>query len=81
MSRAPVRENVVEAELVARVEALGGVAEKVTVRGRRGFFDRLVTLPGGRTIYVECKRPKGGRLSPHQKQRHAIYRGSPKSRW
>ena len=69
-----VRENVIEVELVRRVNALGGVAEKVTVIGGRGFFDRLVVLPGGRIFFVECKRPRGGRLSEHQMQRHARYR-------
>ena len=64
-----VNEHVVEEELVRRVRALGGIAEKTTVIGRRGFFDRVVVLPGGRVIFVECKRPKGGRLSPHQMQR------------
>jgi hypothetical protein len=61
-----IRENLVEAELVARVLAAGGLAEKVRVIGRRGFFDRLVILPGGRIYFVEVKRPRGGRLSPHQ---------------
>jgi hypothetical protein len=32
-------------------------------------------LPGGRVIFCECKRPRGGRLSPHQKARHTIYVG------
>jgi len=69
-----VRENIIEEELVRRVRALGGRAEKVTVLGTRGFFDRIVVLPGGKVIFVECKRPKGGRLSPHQIQRIAHYR-------
>ena len=64
-----VKENVVEEELVRRVRAIGGIAEKTTVIGRRGFFDRIVVLPGGRVIFCECKRPIGGRLSPHQMQR------------
>ena len=76
-----VKESTVEAELITRVKAAGGIAEKVTVLGRRGFFDRLVVLPGdtasagrGRVVFVELKRPEGGRLSPHQIQRHAMYR-------
>lgn len=62
------REAAVERELMRRVKALGGLCEKVRVAGRRGFFDRLVVLPGGRVIFVELKRPRYGRLSPHQKQ-------------
>jgi len=41
-----VKESVVEDYLVSQVEAMGGVAEKVTVIGSRGFYDRLVVLPG-----------------------------------
>jgi hypothetical protein len=59
-------ESAVEAELVTRVRLAGGVAEKVTVLGARGFFDRLVVLPGGRVVFCEVKRPRGGVLSPHQ---------------
>ena len=69
-----VRENIVEEELVRRVRALGGIAEKTTVIGRRGFFDRVVVLPGGAVIFCEVKRPKGGVLSPHQIQRISQYR-------
>ena len=60
------RESVIEQALMRRVEALGGVADKVQVIGHRGFCDRLIVLHGGRILLVECKRPRGGRLSPHQ---------------
>lgn len=60
-----VPEHKVEAALVRRVTAAGGVAVKMMAV--RGLPDRLVLLPGGRTVFVELKRPKGGRLSPHQK--------------
>jgi hypothetical protein len=68
------KENVVERELLRRVQALGGRCEKVQVIGRRGFFDRLVGLPGGRIILVEVKRPRGGVVSPHQKKFHTEYK-------
>ena len=67
-------EKIIEEELIRRVRAIGGRAEKVTVLGTRGFFDRIVVLPGGRVVFVEVKRPKGGRLSPHQIQRIAHYK-------
>ena len=51
----------------------GGEAEKVRVIGRRGFFDRLVLLPGGRVIFAELKRPRRGRLSVHQIRRRDRY--------
>jgi hypothetical protein len=59
-------ESVLEAELIVRVRAAGGVAEKVTVLGARGYFDRLVVLPPGRVVFCELKRGKLGRLSAHQ---------------
>jgi hypothetical protein len=64
----PVRESAVEAELRSRVLARGGMCEKIMVIGQRGFPDRLVILPGPRVIFVELKRPRGGRLSPHQRE-------------
>ena len=63
-----VKESVIEALLVDRVEALGGVCCKVQTLSRRGFFDRIIVLPGGRIVFAECKRPRGGRLSEHQRQ-------------
>jgi len=68
-----VKEESIERYLCERVKALGGIAEKVTVIGARGFFDRLIVLPGGRIVLAECKRPRGGRLSPHQRLRHIAY--------
>ena len=68
-----VKENVVERELRERVEALGGECIKVTVLGRRGFFDRLVVLPGGRVIFVEVKRPRRSRTTTHQMLWHARF--------
>jgi hypothetical protein len=73
MSR-PIKECAVEKQLLIRIKAAGGVAEKVTVLGARGFFDRLVVLPGGRVFFVELKRPTDGRISPHQILRHKRYR-------
>lgn len=84
----------VEDYLVREVRALGGVAEKTTVLGQRGYFDRVVVLPpsvasvrvrewmgdGGllthkaRTIFVELKRPRGGRHAEHQRDFAERYR-------
>jgi hypothetical protein len=65
-----VKEAAVEAKLNLWIAERGGLSLKVKVIGRRGFVDRLVLLPGGRVIFVELKRPKGGRLSPQQKVFH-----------
>ena len=50
-----VLEKTIEAALVQRVKALGGTAEKFTSPARRSVPDRLVTLPGGKIIFVEVK--------------------------
>jgi len=67
------KESAVERELVARVLALGGRCDKVQVIGQRGFFDRLIVLPG-RIIFAELKRPRGGRMTEHQKRYRDEYR-------
>jgi hypothetical protein len=67
-------EKVVETYLCEKVASAGGVAEKVQVIGSRGFFDRLVVLPGGRVVFCEVKKPRGGRLGVHQAARHDRYR-------
>jgi hypothetical protein len=69
-----ISEKAVENYLLSCVAEAGGIAEKVTVLGNRGFFDRLVVLPGGRICFVEVKKPKGGRFSAHQVVRHDRYR-------
>ena len=50
-------ERDIEKKFVKHVEKLGGIAEKFTSPGRRSVPDRLVTLPEGRIIFVELKRP------------------------
>lgn len=67
------KEIKIEAELVVRVRLAGGVCHKLMTPGRRGQVDRLVLLPGPRIVFVELKRPRGGRVSPHQKAWHACY--------
>jgi len=62
-------EQAIEQALIARVRDLGGTCEKFTSPGRRSVPDRLVTLPGGRIIFVECKRP-GAKPTPKQMLDH-----------
>jgi hypothetical protein len=50
-------EKFIEAALVKRVKELGGTCEKFTSPGRRSVPDRIVTLPGGRIVFVEVKAP------------------------
>ena len=66
-------EKVIEAALVKRVKALGGMAEKFTSPNKRSVPDRIVTLPGGVIIFVELKAP--GKLPKELQQRdHDIRR-------
>jgi hypothetical protein len=53
-------ERTIEAALVRRVTKLGGLCEKFVSPGRRSVPDRIVTLPGGRIIFVEVKAPGKG---------------------
>ena len=45
----------------------GGLCLKWVCPGWTGVPDRIVILPGGRIIFVELKRPKGGKFSEMQK--------------
>ena len=58
-------EKQIEAYLVKRVKALGGVAYKFVSPAHRGVADRIVCLPDGKTWFIELKA-EGGRLSPLQ---------------
>ena len=60
------RERDLERYLRRKVEVAGGLALKFTSPGNDGVPDRLVILPGGKTIFVELKAPRG-RLSSLQR--------------
>ncbi|HEJ0061783.1 TPA: VRR-NUC domain-containing protein [Proteus mirabilis] len=68
MSR--VREDEVERHLVNEVKKAGGIAYKFTSPGRKGVPDRIVLLPNGRIIFVECKAPSE-KPRPDQLREHA----------
>ena len=59
-------EKDIERKLRQMVEAHKGLCLKWVCPGWVGVPDRIVLLPGGRIIFVELKRPKGGRLSRMQ---------------
>ncbi|EFL3965203.1 VRR-NUC domain-containing protein [Escherichia coli] len=67
------RENLIEKHLVAEVKKTGGVAFKFVSPGRRSVPDRIVLLPGGRIIFVECKSP-GKPPRPDQLREHGRLR-------
>ena len=66
-------ERDIEKALVKRVKALGGLCEKFTSPNRRSVPDRIVTLPGGKIIFVELKapgkKPTESQLKDHRKRR------------
>lgn len=64
-----IRESTIEKHLVAEVKKAGGIAYKFISPGRRSVPDRLVLLPGGRVVFVECKAP-GEKPRPEQLREH-----------
>lgn len=63
-----MRESTIENRFREEVLRRGGFAYKFTVPGMRGVPDRIVLLPGGRTVFAELKAP-GKPLSPMQVKR------------
>ena len=61
-------EKDLEKKLREAVERRGGRCLKWVCPGWSGVPDRILLLPGGRVIFVETKRPKGGRATPLQKK-------------
>lgn len=61
-----VIENDIERRLKKRVEEVGGKCIKFNAVSEGGIPDRIVVLKGGRIIFVELKRPRGGKVSPLQ---------------
>ena len=65
-------EKDIERKLREMVEKHGGRCLTWVCPGWAGVPDRLILLPGGRVIFAETKRPKGGVLSARQKRWRAI---------
>lgn len=67
-------ERDIERALVGMVKRHGGLCLKWVCPGWAGVPDRIILLPGGRIIFAETKRPKGGEVRKlqawwHQKLR------------
>lgn len=54
-----MKESAIEARLVREVKKRGGLCYKFVSPGNPGVPDRIVILPGGRTVYVELKTEIG----------------------
>ena len=61
-------ERAIEAGLIRIINSVGGLAPKFVSPGMAGMPDRLVLLPGGRILFVECK-DTGQKLRPLQRYR------------
>ena len=64
-----MKESTIEARLVRKVRAKGGLCYKFVSPNNPGVPDQIVITPDGRTIYVELKTPVG-RLAKVQKWQH-----------
>lgn len=60
------RERDIERALVGMVKRHGGLCLKWVCPGWSGVPDRIILLPGGRVLFVETKRPKGGEVAKLQ---------------
>ena len=55
-------ERDIERALVGMIKRHGGLCLKWVCPGWSGVPDRIILLPGGRVLFVEVKRPKGGEV-------------------
>lgn len=62
-----VLEKEIERKLKAMIEQHGGLCLKWVCPGWLGVPDRICLLPRGTVIFVETKRPSGGKLGAMQK--------------
>lgn len=62
-----MRESELEESVCRAVEKRGGLSLKLKVDGQRGFPDRLILLPDHKPLFVELKKPGGGKVSPQQR--------------
>lgn len=68
-------EKDIEKKLRDAIKKRGGLCLKWVCPGWTGVPDRLVLLPEGRIIFVETKRPEGGRVARLQEWWHNQLRG------
>lgn len=65
-----MQEKQIEKKLIEAVRKVGGRCHKFNSQSNNGMPDRICIFPNGELIFVETKRPKGGVLSPIQKEQH-----------
>ncbi len=62
-----ILEKEIEQKLKKMVERYGGFCLKWVCPGWLGVPDRICLLPGGTVVFVELKRPTGGKRGAMQK--------------
>lgn len=67
-------ERDIERALVGMVKRHGGLCLKWVCPGWSGVPDRIILLPGGRILFAETKRPKGGEVRKLQDWWHRTLR-------
>ena len=68
-----MKESKIESDFVDYAKQRGCRAVKLEVNGDKGWPDRMVLCPGGRTLFLELKN-KSGRPSAHQLVKQAELR-------
>ena len=68
-------EKDIEKKLRDSIKKRGGWCLKWVCPGWAGVPDRIILLPGARVLFVETKRPEGGRLARLQEWWHEQIRG------
>lgn len=66
-----MQERQIERKMCQAAAKLGCAALKFVSPGKSGVPDRIVLCPGGRTVFIELKRPGG---KPRLLQMYAIHR-------
>ena len=62
------KERVFEQELIDTTKEQKGMCLKLKPMAQRGFPDRTILLPGGKIIFVECKRKKDRKIRRLQQE-------------
>ena len=71
ISHRATSEKNIEKYLTKRVEESGGICLKYSNASMTGYPDRVVLLPGGKTLWIELKS-KGEKPTPLQIIRHKM---------
>lgn len=58
-----VREVSIESHLRKSVKKASGMCVKLNPFGYVGIPDRIVLLPGGVLVFVECKKPRNAKIA------------------